>query len=126
MQTPDDAIRSQLLTFSLRPVVEIEAIADEHAKAPHLRIGQRTLAADMVTLVHGAAAAEAAAEAADVLFASDPTGASAAAFETLAARSRHATARLGTRRHGSRCSSPPVWPNRTATRGAPWSRMPTR
>jgi tyrosyl-tRNA synthetase len=84
MQTADDVVRSQLLTFSLRPVVEIEEIADEHAEAPHRRIGQRALADDMVTLVHGAAAAEAANEAADVLFASDPTGASAAAFEMLA------------------------------------------
>ena len=84
MQTPDDVVRSQLLTFSLRPVAEIEAIAAEHANAPHRRIGQRVLADDMVTLVHGTEAAAAANEAADVLFASDPTGASAAAFEMLA------------------------------------------
>ena len=84
MQTPDDEVRAQLLTFSLRPVAEIEAIAAEHAEAPHRRIGQRALADDMVTLVHGAEAAAAANEAADVLFASDPTGASAAAFEMLA------------------------------------------
>ncbi len=84
MQTPDDVVRAQLLTFSLRSVDEIEAIAAEHAEAPHRRIGQRALADDMVTLVHGADAAAAANEAADVLFASDPTGASAAAFEMLA------------------------------------------
>jgi tyrosyl-tRNA synthetase len=38
----------------------------------------------MVSLVHGAAAADAAGQAADVLFAADPTVASEAAFETLA------------------------------------------
>jgi len=84
MQTPDDVVRAQLLTFSLRPVAEIEALAAEHAEMPHLRIGQRSLADEMVTLVHGGDAAAAANEAADVLFASDPTGASAAAFEMLA------------------------------------------
>ena len=84
MQTPDDAVRSQLLTFSLRPVDDIEVLAASHAEEPHRRIGQRALADEMVTLVHGADAAAAANEAADVLFASDPTGASAAAFEMLA------------------------------------------
>ena len=84
MQTPDDVVRSQLLTFSLRPVEEIDAIAVEHAEAPHLRIAQRALADEVVALVHGADAAAAAAEAADVLFANDPTGASRAAFEMLA------------------------------------------
>jgi tyrosyl-tRNA synthetase len=84
MQTPDDVVRSQLLTFSLRPVGEIERIAAEHVEAPQRRHGQRTLATDMVTLIHGADAAAAAEEAAAVLFASDPTGASQAAFEMLA------------------------------------------
>jgi tyrosyl-tRNA synthetase len=84
MQTPDDAVRSQLLTFSLRDVGEIEAIAATHAEEPHRRIGQQTLADDMVALVHGADAAAAAREAAELLFAKDPTGASEAAIETLA------------------------------------------
>ena len=42
-----------------------ERIAARHAEAPQLRLGQKTLADDMVTLVHGAAAATAANEAAD-------------------------------------------------------------
>jgi tyrosyl-tRNA synthetase len=84
IQTPDDAVRSQLLTFSLRPVAEIEQIAAAHAEAPQQRLAQRTLADDMVTLVHGADAARAATEAADVLFAGNPAGASEAAFEMLA------------------------------------------
>jgi tyrosyl-tRNA synthetase len=84
MQTADADVRSQLLTFSLRPVAELEEIAAAHLEAPHRRVGQRVLADDVVTLVHGAEAAEAAAEAADLLFAKDPTGASLAAFETLA------------------------------------------
>ena len=84
MQTADEDVRASLLTFSLRPVDEIERIVTEHAEAPHRRIGQRTLAHDVVSLVHGTAAADAADEAADLLFAKDPTGASPSAFETLA------------------------------------------
>ncbi|MGA9278555.1 tyrosine--tRNA ligase [Ilumatobacter sp.] len=89
MQTPDDIVRTQLLMFSLRPVAEIEELVERHAAEPHRRIGQRALADDMVTLVHGADAAVAANEAADVLFASDPTGASAAAFEILSREIPH-------------------------------------
>lgn len=85
MQTADADVRQQLLTFSLRPVAEIEAIAASHEDAPFKRLGQRTLADDVVTMVHGEEAATGAAEAAELLFAKDPTGASRAAFEVLAA-----------------------------------------
>ena len=54
-------------------------------QAPHRRLAQRALADEMVTLVHGAEAAHAAAEAADLLFSADPTAASASALEALAA-----------------------------------------
>ena len=84
VQTADDDVRSSLLTFSLRPVEEIEQIVAQHVEAPHRRLGQRTLAHDVVALVHGEAAADAAEEAADLLFTKDPAAASAAAFETLA------------------------------------------
>ncbi|WP_051071395.1 tyrosine--tRNA ligase [Ilumatobacter coccineus] len=89
MQTADADVRAQLLTFSLRDVAEIEEIAAAHAEAPHKRLGQRTLATDVVSLVHSPEAAAAAEEAADLLFASDPTGASEQAFETLAAEIPH-------------------------------------
>jgi tyrosyl-tRNA synthetase len=84
MQVTDDAVEAQLLTFSLRPVEAIRDIVAEHREAPHLRVAQRALADDMVTLVHGTSAAQAAAEAADLLFNSDPTSASEAALTTLA------------------------------------------
>jgi tyrosyl-tRNA synthetase len=83
MQTADADIEQQLLTFSLRSVDEIRDIAGRHAESPQLRLGQKTLADDMVALVHGADAMAAANEAADLLFSSDPTGASEQAFETL-------------------------------------------
>jgi tyrosyl-tRNA synthetase len=85
IQTPDDAIRAQVLTFSLQSLEEIEAVMAEHDEAPHLRFAQRALADEMTALVHGAPAAVAAAEAAEVLFSGDPTTASEAAFATLAA-----------------------------------------
>ncbi len=85
MQTADELVASQLLTFSLQPVEQIEAILAEHEEAPHLRFGQRALADEMTALVHGAPAAVAAAEAAELLFAGDPMTASEEAFATIAA-----------------------------------------
>ncbi len=84
MQIPDEAVRAQLLTFSLRPVAEIEALVETHLDAPQRRLAQRSLADEMVALVHGPDAAAAAAEAAELLFGADPTDASEAAFATLA------------------------------------------
>jgi len=98
MQTPDEVVESQLLTFSLQPIEQIQAVVVEHEEAPHRRFGQRALADEMTALVHGAPAAVAAAEAAELLFASDPTTASEEAFATLRAEiptSRLAAEELG-------------------------------
>jgi tyrosyl-tRNA synthetase len=84
MQTPDELVESQLLTFSLQPIEQIRAIVNEHTESPHLRFGQRALADEMTALVHGAPAAVAAAEAAELLFSGDPTAASEEAFTMLA------------------------------------------
>jgi tyrosyl-tRNA synthetase len=84
LQIGDDEIRSQLLMFSLRPVGELEELLEAHARAPHERAAQRALAREMTELVHGQAAAQAADEAADVLFGGDPTTASASALEAVA------------------------------------------
>jgi tyrosyl-tRNA synthetase len=84
MQTGDDDVEAQLLTFSLQPLEQLRAIVAEHAEAPHLRFAQRALADEMTALVHGAPAAVAAAEAADLLFSGDPLTASPEAFATLA------------------------------------------
>ncbi|MEP6125440.1 MAG: tyrosine--tRNA ligase, partial [Marinobacter sp.] len=84
LQTSDDDVRRQLLTFSLRPVAEIEEIVAAHLEAPFKRVAQRTLADDVVALLHGPSAASGASEAADLLFAKDPTDASRAALEVLA------------------------------------------
>ena len=53
LQIGDDEIRAQLLTFSLRPVEELEELLAAHAAAPHERAAQRALATEMTELVHG-------------------------------------------------------------------------
>jgi tyrosyl-tRNA synthetase len=98
LQTGDDEIRAQLLMFSLRPVGELEELFEAHASAPHERMAQRALAREMTELVHGPAAAQAADEAAEVLFGGDPTTASASALEAVAREvpsSRRPAAALG-------------------------------
>lgn len=47
---------------------EIEAIEQEHAQAPHLRIAQKALAKEVTVLVHGVEAYEKAVQASEVLF----------------------------------------------------------
>ncbi|GAB3583669.1 tyrosine--tRNA ligase [Hymenobacter daeguensis] len=54
--------------FTLLSKEEIEAIEAEHNAAPHLRILQKALAADVTTRVHSAQATEAAIAASQVLF----------------------------------------------------------
>jgi tyrosyl-tRNA synthetase len=83
MQVADDDVRAQMLAFSLRPIDEIDEILATHAEAPHHRAAQRALAHEITALVHGADAADAADEAADVLFGGDVASASAAAIEAV-------------------------------------------
>ena len=84
IQVPDDDVARQLRTFSLRPLAEVDELLARHADEPHRRHAQRALAREMTELVHGAAAAEAADEAADILFGGDPTQASEAALHAVA------------------------------------------
>ena len=64
----DAAAVRWLRTFTFRSPEEIVAIGRQHGEAPHLRLAQRTLAQDVTTLVHGAAATEAAIAASAALF----------------------------------------------------------
>jgi tyrosyl-tRNA synthetase len=83
MQAPDDDIARLLLQLTLLPVDECHAIAADHAAAPEARRGQRRVAFEVTSLVHGAEAAAAAAEASELVFGGDPTGVSAAALSSL-------------------------------------------
>jgi tyrosyl-tRNA synthetase len=85
IQTDDQMVGVYLRMLSMLPLEEIEAIVQQHSEAPERRLAQRSLADEMTTLVHGADAAAAAAEAAAVLFGADPAGASAAVLAVVAA-----------------------------------------
>jgi tyrosyl-tRNA synthetase len=83
VQTDDADIGERLLRFSMRPVDEIEAVLADHAVAPERRLAQRQLARELTELVHGAAAADAADAAAEILFGGDPTAASVSALDVV-------------------------------------------
>ena len=85
MQTDDDMVGTYLRMLSLRPLEELAGLLVEHGNAPELRTAQRALADELTTMVHGGVAAHAVAEAAGVLFGSDPTSASAHVLAVVAA-----------------------------------------
>ncbi len=84
MNVADADIERFLLQLTLLSVDESRAVAAEHAQAPHRRLGQRRLAREVTTIVHGPEATAAAEEASAILFGGSPSGASAQALEFLA------------------------------------------
>jgi tyrosyl-tRNA synthetase len=65
----DDAELPKLLKWlTFLPIDEIEALVAEHEEAPHRRLGQKRLARELTTIVHGAEATAGAEEASAVLF----------------------------------------------------------
>ncbi|CAN5445236.1 tyrosine--tRNA ligase [soil metagenome] len=84
MQSDDAMIATYIRMLSLRPLADIEALLVDQIAAPEKRIAQRALADELTKLVHGEAAATTAADAADVLFGSDPTAASADVLAVVA------------------------------------------
>ena len=77
MQVPDADVERFLLQLTMLPVDECVAVAGEHAAAPEKRIGQRRLAREITTIVHGADAAANAESASAILFGGDPRKATA-------------------------------------------------
>jgi tyrosyl-tRNA synthetase len=84
MNVADADIERFLLQLTLLPVDECRKIAAAHAEAPFKRDGQRRLAREITTIVHGAEATAAAQEASVILFGGSPAGASPQALEFLA------------------------------------------
>ena len=84
MNVADADVARFLLQLTLLPVEEALAVAAAHLQAPNKREGQRRLAREVTTLVHGPAATAAAAEASAILFGGSPAGASQQALEFLA------------------------------------------
>ena len=98
MNVADADVERFLLQLTLVPVEEARAVAAAHAQAPFKREGQRRLAREVTTIVHGAAATAAAEEASAILFGGSPAGASEQALTFLADRGPHVAIRIG--RHG--------------------------
>ena len=84
VQADDGDIHGYLLKYSLRPVAQIQELFEAHEVDPGKRLAQRALARELTEMLHGAAAADAADAAAEVLFGGDPLLASAAALEAVA------------------------------------------
>lgn len=68
IQAEDDKVGEYLKQFTFVPLDEIDALVAEHQEKPGLRLAQRRLAAEVSTLVHGAAETQAAEAAASALF----------------------------------------------------------
>ncbi len=74
LNTPDEEAEKYIKIFTLIPCAEIQALIDEHAQAPHLRLLQKRLANEVTALVHGQEALDTAIEASQILFGKEVTG----------------------------------------------------
>ncbi len=84
IQIADADVEKMLMQFSLRSIEIVKEIIAEQVLRPETRIAQRSLASELTALVHGQAAAEAAEDAAAVLFGANPTSASLATLQLIA------------------------------------------
>jgi tyrosyl-tRNA synthetase len=84
MQLGDDEIERLMPQFSLRSMDEITEILIEQRARPESRVAQRTLARELTAMLHGDDSADAAEQAANVLFGANPISASPAALQLIA------------------------------------------
>jgi tyrosyl-tRNA synthetase len=68
MNTSDEDAAKYIKLFTLLNQVEIENLVAEHNQAPHLRMLQKKLAAEVTTMVHSAQGLQTAVEASEILF----------------------------------------------------------
>lgn len=68
LQVDDDELSKLLLQLTFLSLSEVNQAVVTHSEAPHQRSGQKLLAFELTSLVHGAAAAESAVAASDALF----------------------------------------------------------
>ena len=68
IQVEDDELRKLLLQLTFLPLDEVARVVAEHDAAPHRRIGQRRLAEELTTIVHGSEATAQAVAASDAVF----------------------------------------------------------
>ncbi|MGK2957327.1 MAG: tyrosine--tRNA ligase [Acidimicrobiales bacterium] len=84
MQVDDRDVMRFLMQLTLLSVSEAQAISVEHDGAPEKRLGQRTLAQQITTLVHGEEQARAAEAASQILFGAELDDVSESVIATLA------------------------------------------
>ncbi len=68
LNVSDEDAEKYIKIFTLLPREEIEALIEEHKKAPHLRLLQKRLAKEITVIVHSEADYNAAVEASQILF----------------------------------------------------------
>jgi tyrosyl-tRNA synthetase len=85
MSTDDRQVGEFLAKFTLLSLEEVASRTVEHLEAPERRLGQRRLAHEVTTLVHGPEAAATADAASAVLFGGELDGVDVATFEAVAA-----------------------------------------
>ncbi len=85
IQVEDDELDKLLKWLTFLSIAEIEEVVAAHNEAPHLRLGQKRLADELTTTVHGAEATEGAKQASAVLFGgADVSGLPESTFTILA------------------------------------------
>lgn len=84
MQIADDDVERFLLQLTLLPVDKARAIATTHREAPQRRTGQRALARQLTTMLHGEVACAGAEAASDVLFGGSTDDLGGATLDLLA------------------------------------------
>lgn len=68
LNSADEDVSKFIRIFTLLPKEEIEVLEEEHAKAPHARLLQKTLAKDITIRVHNEEAYQSALAASEILF----------------------------------------------------------
>lgn len=85
MQVDDDEVRKLLLQLTFLDLDAIDEVVADHESAPHRRIGQRRLASELTSIVHGEEAAASAKAASDVVFGGSVTDQAETTFAMLSA-----------------------------------------
>ncbi|WP_457269888.1 tyrosine--tRNA ligase [Pedobacter sp. UYEF25] len=74
LNASDNDVKKWIRIFTLKNQVEIERLEEEHDKAPHLRVLQNALAADITIMAHSSEALETAIKTSNFLFGNEPLG----------------------------------------------------
>lgn len=81
MQLSDEDVARLMPQFSFLLMDEVSEILSKQRDRPESRVAQRTLANELTKLLHGKKSADAAEQAADILFGANPSSVSRTAFE---------------------------------------------